>query len=116
MRACASFDMLDPRTFERDGRVVVDIKKIRPAQIGIPLVIAGVQTGGVDFNLHTGAGRVLLIHVDRTGEALELSTDGRNHHVASRELDGGVVRINLPGQASLLCYSVVISGDRAIFA
>jgi hypothetical protein len=49
--AMCGVELLDPRTFERDGWLVIDIEKIRPAQVSIPLVIAGVQTGGVDLNL-----------------------------------------------------------------
>ena len=71
------------------GRVVLDVEEVGAAQVGVTLVLAGVDARGVDRHLHRGL-LGYLGDVHRSREGAEAAPDLGDHEVAGDELHGGV--------------------------
>ena len=76
--------------------VVVDVEEVGRADVGVALLLAGVDRGEVDGRGHAGLDGVLGGD-DLAGELAEVAADLADHHVADREADRRVDRIDGPG-------------------
>src|SRR5690606_4100341 len=96
--------VLDPGRLEADLGILVHGEEVVAAEVGVPVLAAGVDRLGLDRDLTARAGGLLTVELERALELVEVATDLGDHGMAGHEAEaavGGIDRIG-PGELGAL--------------
>ena len=85
--------LLDVGGDEGDLRVLLHGEEVVAAQVGVALLVAGVDAGGLDGQLTGRLGEVGAVDDRAALELVELAADLGDHRVPGDEPDAGVGRV-----------------------
>src|SRR6516164_11579654 len=80
---CRAADMLDTRAAKSNGGVFLYSEEGVGTQVGITQYVMRIDASSVDFSLHPGIGRGLLVDMKLTAQSVEASSRRRNRHDAN---------------------------------
>src|SRR6266498_3923146 len=92
--------------------MVLDIEKVRAAQMVVAFLYAGPNVPRIDLYLDRRIARVLRIKLQRAVNILEVSADVGHHHVPGAKLHGRVTRLETPFSHRLVSFETSSTLDK----